>query len=44
MNKKISDLLEEQEGKMQSVAQSVEGYSSLNVIDLLKNPLIFESI
>lgn len=39
MNKKISDLLKEQEGKMKSVAQNVEGYSSLSVIDLLKKSL-----
>lgn len=39
MNKKISDLLKEQEGEMKSVAQNVEGYSSLGIIDLLKKSL-----
>lgn len=40
MNKNISDLLKEQEDKtMQSLAQNVEGYSSLSVIDLLKKSL-----
>ena len=38
MNKKISDLIE-QEGKMETVAQNVEGYSSLSVIELLKKSL-----
>lgn len=38
MNKKISDLIE-QEGKMQTVAQNVEGYSSPSVIELLKKSL-----
>lgn len=39
MNKKISDLLKEQETQMQSVAQDVEGYSESSVIDLLKKSL-----
>lgn len=40
MNKKIFDLLKEQEGKeMKSVAQSVDGYSSLSVVELLKKSL-----
>lgn len=39
MMKSISDLLKEQEGKMKSVAQSVDGYSSLDVIELLKKSL-----
>lgn len=40
MNKKISDLLKEQESQtMKSVAQSVEGYSSSDVIELLKKSL-----
>jgi bacterioferritin (cytochrome b1) len=38
MNKKISDLIE-QEGKMETVAQNVEGYSSPSVIELLKKSL-----
>ena len=38
--KKISDFLKEQEdGSMNSVAQTVEGYSSLGVIELLKKSL-----
>lgn len=39
MNKTISDLIKEQEGKMKSVAQSVDGYSSLGVVELLKKSL-----
>lgn len=40
MNKKINDLLKEQESQnMKSIAQTVEGYSSLDVIDLLKKSL-----
>ncbi|MEY4334640.1 MAG: hypothetical protein RLZZ196_3390, partial [Bacteroidota bacterium] len=39
MNKKISDLIKIQEATMKSVAQSIEGYSSQNVIDLLKQSL-----
>lgn len=36
---KISDLLNKEEGDMKTVAQRVEGYSSLGVIDLLKKSL-----
>jgi bacterioferritin (cytochrome b1) len=39
MDKKISDLLKEQEGEMQTVAQTVDGYSSSDVIELLKKSL-----
>jgi hypothetical protein len=39
MDKKISDLFEKQEDQMKSVAQSIDGYSSLDVIDLLKKSL-----
>lgn len=39
MNKKISDLVREQEHPMKTEAQSVEGYSGLTVIDLLKKSL-----
>lgn len=39
MNKKISDLIEQEEGRMKTVAQNVEGYSSLGVVDLLKKSL-----
>lgn len=40
MNKKIDDLLQEQEVKMtKSVAQDVNGYSDLGVIELLKKSL-----
>ena len=37
--KTINELLEEQEAKMQTKSQEVEGYSSANVIDLLKKSL-----
>lgn len=40
MIKPIAELLQEQEGKdMKTVAQSIDGYSSLTVIDLLKKSL-----
>ena len=38
-NKKISDLINEQEGTMQSDAQTVDNYSSANIIELLKKSL-----
>lgn len=39
MNKSISELLKEQEGVMNTKAQEINGYSSQNVIDLLKKSL-----
>lgn len=39
MNKKIAELLQQETEEMQTVAQNVEGYSSSNVIDLLKASL-----
>jgi bacterioferritin (cytochrome b1) len=39
MNKKISDFLKEQEGEMQTVAQTVNDYSNSDVIELLKKSL-----
>lgn len=39
MNKKILDLLKEQEGNMNSKAQEANGYSSEQVIELLKKSL-----
>ena len=38
-NKKISDLINEQEATMQSDAQTVDNYSSANIIELLKKSL-----
>lgn len=37
--KKIDELLKEQEGKMETKAQDVQGYSGENVIELLKKSL-----
>ena len=39
MNKKIDELIKKQEGMMKSLAQNIEGYSSLGVVDLLKKSL-----
>ncbi len=37
--KKIEQLIKEQEGIMKSAAQNIEGYSSMSVIELLKQSL-----
>lgn len=39
MAKNISDLIKEQQGNMKTIAQNVDGYSSLSVIELLKKSL-----